>query len=363
MGGPAFAKTIFGSDIGVTMSDKDWHGESGRGAGMNRREFLHAALVQVVVAGLSAPVLAAQEGGPGGIPTRPLGKTGERVSIVGLGGWHIGTLDGQEAISVMHEAIDGGMTFFDNAWDYHQGGSEEIMGKALAIDGRRDKVFLMTKNCARDYEGSLRHLEDSLRRLKTDRIDLWQFHEINYADDPAWIFERGPLRAATEAKKAGKIRFIGFTGHKDIKFHLDMLSRPFEWDTVQMPINILDAHYRSFQKEVVPECNRRQIGVIGMKALAGGAIPKEVGIGADACRRYALSLPITTLVCGIASRENLRQDLAVARNFKPMPEGEMRELLAKAEAAGRDGRYERFKTTLNFDGGYHRKQHGVPTKG
>ena len=326
----------------------------------SRRDFLRATASGLTLAGIGPSLLDAQEESPAGIPTRPLGKTGERVSIVGLGGWHIRTLPDKEAISVMHEAIDEGMTFFDNAWDYHQGRSEEIMGKALASGGRRDKVFLMTKNCARDYEGSKQHLEDSLRRLQTDRLDLWQFHEINYPEDPSWIFERGVLRAALEAKKAGKVRYIGFTGHKDIKFHSEMLSKPFDWDTVQMPINILDAHYRSFQKEVVPECNRRQIGVIGMKALAGGALPDEVHVTAEVCRRYALSLPISTLVCGIRSRENLRQDLAVARNFKPMSETELADLRATTEKAGRDGKYERFKTTRMYDGGYHRRQHGIP---
>lgn len=335
-------------------------GREDRDGGWNRREFLRTALGHLALVGSGAPLIAAQREGPGGIPTRPLGKTGERVSILGLGGWHIGTLPEAEAISVMHEAIDEGITFFDNAWDYHQGGSEELMGKALSVGGRRDKVFLMTKNCARDEEGSRRHLEDSLRRLKTDRIDLWQFHEINYEDDAAWIVERGPLKVAMEARKAGKVRFVGFTGHKDIRYHLDMLSKPFEWDTVQMPINVLDAHYRSFQKEVVPECDRRQIGVIGMKGLAGGAIPKEVGITAEECRRYALSLPISTLVCGIASRDNLKQDLGIARNFKSMSKDELAGLLVKSQGAGREGRYERFKTTRMFDGGYHRQQHGVP---
>jgi aryl-alcohol dehydrogenase-like predicted oxidoreductase len=325
----------------------------------NRREFLQATGAGLALAGMGSSVLADQQDSPAGIPTRPLGKTGERVSIVCLGGWHIGTLPEQEAIAVMHEAIDQGMTFFDNAWDYHQGHSEQLMGKALATGGRRDKVFLMTKNCARDYQGSKQHLEDSLRRLQTDRLDLWQFHEINYREDPDWIFERGALRAALEAKKDGKVRYIGFTGHKDIDFHLAMLAKPFDWDTVQMPINILDAHFRSFQKQVVPECQRRRIGVIGMKALAGGDIPDKVGVSAEVARRYALSLPISTLVCGIRSRENLRQDLAVARNFKPLSEAEIAALVAKTEAAGREGRYERFKTTRNFDGAYHRQQHGV----
>jgi len=326
----------------------------------NRREFLKAAAAGLAMAGFGSPVLAAEERGSHGVPRRPLGKTGEKVSIVGLGGWHIGAVGEQrEAIAIMHEAIDEGMTFFDNAWDYHQGGSEEVMGKALATGGRRDKVFLMTKNCARDYQGSKKHLEDSLRRLQTDRLDLWQFHEINYPDAPEMIFERGAMKAALEAKQAGKIRYIGFTGHKDIELHLKMLAKSTDWDTAQMPINLLDAHYRSFQKHVVPECNRRRIGVLGMKALAAGALPEKLGFDAVACRRYALSLPISTLICGIRSRENLRQDIALARNFKPMTEADVADLLARSEDAGKDGRHEEFKTTRNFDSGYHRRQHGV----
>jgi predicted aldo/keto reductase-like oxidoreductase len=329
---------------------------------LKRRDFLKTSALSVAAAGMGARALADQQEGPAGIPTRSLGRSGERVSIVGMGGWHIGTVEEKEAIRIMHEAIDEGMTFFDNAWDYHKGGSEEVMGKALATGGRRQKVFLMTKNCDRDYKGSRQHLEDSLRRLQTDCIDLWQFHEINWPVDPDWILERGGLKYALEARKAGKVRYIGFTGHKDIDHLLKMLAKnagdDFEWDTVQMPINVLDAHYRSFQKQVVPECNRRKISVIGMKALACGAIPNQLGIAAADCRRYALSQPISTLVCGIRSRENLLQDLAMARNFRPMSEAEAAEMLAKTKTAGADGKYEGFKTTTGFDGPYHRRQHG-----
>lgn len=331
---------------------------------LNRRDFLQAAVGLAAGAGamgLMDPnwVLAAQEESPAGIPRRPLGKTGEKVSIVGVGGWHVASIDERDSIALMHEAIDEGINFFDNAWDYHDGRAEEVMGKALATGGRRQKVFLMTKDCNRDYKGSLAHLDDSLRRLRTDHLDLWQFHEINYPQDPDWIVEQGGVKAALEAKKAGKVRFIGFTGHKDFDFLLKTLSKPFPWDTVQMPINVLDAHYRSFQKNLVPECTRRGVAVIGMKALAGGAIPKEVGVSAADCRRYALSLPISTLVCGITSREELRQDLGVARGFRPMSPEEMQALVAKTAAAGSKGEYERFKTTRRYDGAYHRRQHGV----
>ncbi|NQT36865.1 MAG: aldo/keto reductase [Planctomycetes bacterium] len=322
-----------------------------------RREFLKASVATLAAAGLGSSVLAEQRDDPSGIPTRPLGKTGQRVSIIGIGGYHIGVPDEKEGIALMHEAIDQGVTFFDNAWDYHSGGSEEVMGKALATGGRRDKVFLMTKNCNRDYEGSRQHLEDSLRRLKTDRLDLWQFHEINWDVDPDWVFERGGLKYALEAQKAGKVRFIGFTGHKDIAHHLKMLGKPHDWDTVQMPLNLLDAHYRSFQKKVVPECVRRKIGVVGMKALSGGVIPKELEISAEICRRFTLSLPISTLVCGIRSRKELQQDIAIARSFKPLTEAEIDRLLSANEEPGSDGKLERYKTT-RYGSAYHFRQHG-----
>jgi predicted aldo/keto reductase-like oxidoreductase len=322
----------------------------------NRREFLKAWVAGLTAAGFGPAVLADQQQSPSGIPTRPLGKTGVRIPIVGLGGYHVGIPDEKESIAIMPEAIDRGMTFFDNAWDYHNGGSEEKMGKALATGGRRHKVFLMTKCCGRDYKTARQHLEDSLRRLKTDHLDLWQFHEINWAVDAEWIYDRGALKAALEAQKAGKVRFIGFTGHKDPKFHLKMLSTPYEWATVQMPINLLDAHYRSFQKLVVPECNKRKIGVIGMKSLAGGLIPTKVGIAAEVCRRFSLSLPISTLVCGIQSRKDLRQDLAMARSFKPMTPEELEKHLAETKVPGSNGKLELWKTT-RYGSAYHFKQH------
>jgi predicted aldo/keto reductase-like oxidoreductase len=322
----------------------------------NRREFLRLSAASLAAAGIGSTVLAQQQPSPAGLPKRPLGKTDQWVSIIGLGGHHIGIPAEKEAIAIIHEAIDEGITFFDNAWDYHNGGSEEKMGKALATGGRRQKVFLMTKCCARDYDGARQHLEDSLRRLQTETIDLWQFHEINWDVDPDWIFDRGALKYALEARQAGKIRYIGFTGHKDLAHHLKMLSKPFEWDTVQMPINCLDAHYRSFQTKVVPECVRRRIGVIAMKALAGGVIPSQLRITAETCRRFALSLPVSTLVCGIRSRDDLRQDVTIARNFQPMTPDEIDNLLAQTKGPGSDGKLEPFKTT-RFGSEYHFKQH------
>ncbi len=297
-----------------------------------------------------------QSDGEKGVPTRPLGRTGERIPIVGLGGYHIGNPEEREAIRIMHEAIDEGMTFFDNSWDYHDGGSEQVMGKALATEGRRDKVFLMTKVCDRDYEGAKRHLEDSLKRLQTDRIDLWQFHEINWDVDPDWVLEKGGLRAAIEARQQGKVRYIGFTGHRNPAHHLKMLAKPFEWDTVQMPINLLDAHYRSFQQQVLPVCGKQKVSVIGMKALGSGLIPQRLQIDASICRRFALTLPITTLVCGIESRENLRQDLAMARSFQPVSEPEMERLLAQVATPGKGGELEPWKGT-GYGSRHHREQH------
>jgi len=321
-----------------------------------RREFLHTALAGLA---MGSSVVAAQQPGPAGLPTRPLGSTGERITIVGLGGWHIGALqERREAVAIMHEAIDLGMTFFDNCWDYHEGRSEQWMGQALATDGRRDKVFLMTKVCGRSYRTAKQHLDDSLRRLRTDRIDLWQFHGMKWDDDAQLIFaEDGALKAALEARKAGKIRFIGFTGHKAPQFHRAMLDQSFAWDAAQMPINVVDAHYQSFQKQVLPICAERKIGVIGMKALASqqGRIVTELGIPAETCRRFSLSLPISALVCGITSKENLRQDVAMARNFKPMTEAELTQLLAKVREPGSDGRIEAYKTD-NYGCDWHHRQ-------
>ncbi|MEW6160202.1 MAG: aldo/keto reductase, partial [Verrucomicrobiota bacterium] len=251
---------------------------------IRRREFLQTTTAAVAGTALTHPIFAQNQDAP--IPTRPLGKTGERVSILCLGGWHIGAVsDKSEAIRIMHGAIDEGMTFFDNAWDYHNGKSEEWMGEALAQDGKRNKVFLMTKNCERDYAGSMKNLEGSLRRLRTDHLDLWQFHEMNWDEAPDWVFEKGGIKAAVEAQKAGKVRFIGFTGHKDPRHHLKMLNKPHDWATAQMPINVMDAHYRSFRNEVVPVCQDKGVAVLGMKSLGGGGqrgiIPEQAGVPAE----------------------------------------------------------------------------------
>ncbi|MEZ5352332.1 MAG: aldo/keto reductase [Bryobacteraceae bacterium] len=328
---------------------------------------MKTATQAVSAAALAEQVIAQTTPASGtGLPQRRLGRTGEKVSILCLGGWHIGSVkDDNEAVRIMHAAIDEGLTFFDNAWDYHDGHSEEVMGKALSMDNKRSKVFLMTKNCERDYAGSMRDLEESLRRLKTDHLDLWQFHEMVYDNDPDWVFEKGGLKAALEAKKQGKVRYIGFTGHKDPLIHLKMLGKPHAWDTAQMPINVCDAFYRSFQKQVVPVCLKKDVGVIGMKGLAGGAtqgrLIEELGLTADQCYRYSLSIPVTTQVVGITSMRQLQDDVKMARNFKPMSNSEMEALRNRVKDVAGDGRHEMFKSTKFYDGPHHRKQHGFAT--
>jgi aryl-alcohol dehydrogenase-like predicted oxidoreductase len=329
----------------------------------NRREFLQTSIAAGSVLALSQNLLAAQRDGGAGIPTRPLGGTGANVSILCLGGWHIGKAgidDGQDiAIKLMHRALDEGVTFFDNAWDYHDGYSEELMGKA--IGDRRDKVFLMTKNCERDYEGSKRCLEESLRRLQTDHLDLWQFHEMVYDNDPEWVFDKGGMKAALEAQGAGKVRFIGFTGHKDPAIHLKMLHKPYRWASAQMPINVCDFFFRSFQHQVVPVCLQQGTGVLGMKSLGGGIdgkIPTSGIVSAKECIHFALSQPVSSLVVGLRNESDLNQALGVARDFRPLSHQQQQEILDKVKDESGDGRHELFKTSKDFDGPYHRKQHG-----
>jgi uncharacterized protein len=334
------------------------------GSTTTRREFLfEAATAGLALSALASDVFANQQAaGATGLPTRLLGRTGERVSILCLGGWHIGSVkDHDAAIRIMHTAVDQGLTFFDNCWDYHDGGAEEIMGRALS-DGRRNKVFLMTKNCERDYAGSLKCLEDSLRRLRTDRIDLWQFHEIIYDNDPDWVFDKGGLKAAMEARKAGKVRYIGFTGHKDPSIHLSMLRKPFAWDACQFPVNVLDLHYRSFQKQVLPVCLKSKVGAIGMKGFGGGnGIARQAGIGPEEAYRYALSQPVASQVVGMTTLEQLEQNIALARGFTPLSDAEQAALAEKVKPLATDGRFEQFKSTQNFDGPVHRRQHGFTT--
>jgi predicted aldo/keto reductase-like oxidoreductase len=297
-----------------------------------------------------------------GIPTRQLGKTGLEVSIIGFGGGHFCRkhISEAESVRLVQTAVDCGVSFMDNAWEYHDGESERRMG--IALQGRRDKVVLMTKVCGRDRQTAEDHLHESLRRLQTDVIDVWQFHEINYDNDPDWIFsDGGAMEAALAARQAGKIRFIGFTGHKSPHIFQKMLAQDFPWDTCQLPVTVMDPHYRSFVREILPELDRRGIGAIGMKSLGGDAqLVKSVGLTPRQCRQFALSQSISTLVCGIESTENLDQDLGAARGFEPMSDHEQSELLDQVRDEAADGRHEWYKSTQYYDSGYHRNQHGFP---
>ena len=298
----------------------------------------------------------------GELPRRALGKTGLQVSVLCFGGAHWGRIpDDGEAIRLVHAAIDAGMNFFDNAWEYNGGRSEELMGKAL--QGKRQQVALMTKVCShgRDKKVALQQLDDSLRRLKTDYLDLWQIHEVVYDDDPDRHFApNGGAEALLEAKRQGKVRFIGFTGHKHPGIHLKMLSRDFPFDTCQMPLNVFDGTYRSFEREVLPVLNQRGIAPLGMKSLTGNAEPIKQGIvRPEEAIRYVLSLPIASLVSGIDSPQVLKQNLDIARRFTPMTVAEMEGLRARVAMFAMDGRYELFKSTNRYDGRIGREQHGI----
>lgn len=306
----------------------------------------------------------AQKNSANGIPTRRLGRTDEQVSILCVGGAHLGRAaqdDGEKAgLKLAHAALDNGVSFWDNAYVYLGGYAEEFMGKAL--EGRRDKVFLMTKNSGRDYKFSQECLETSLRRLKTDHLDLWQFHETNYDNDPDWVFEKGGLKFALEAQKAGKVRYIGFTGHKHPRIHAKMLDKGYDWATAQMPINPMDYFYRSFQREAVPLCLAKDVGVLGMKCLGGGPrvaeIPATTKVTAEMCVRWALSLPISSLVRGYLKIDQLMADVKIARDFEPLREAERMKIMALAEPEAGDGRHELFKSTQSYDGPLYRKMHG-----
>ena len=316
--------------------------------------------------GALAAQAVAQDDKGRGIPTRRLGHTDEQVSILCLGGAHLGRAakdDGEaQAIKLAHAALDNGVFFWDNAWRYHDGYAEEFMGKALK--GHRDRVFLMTKNSGRDEKVSRQCLEDSLRRMRTDRIDLWQFHETNYDNDPDWVFERGGLKFALEAQKAGKVRYIGFTGHKHPSIHVKMLNKGYEWASSQMPINPMDHFYRSFEKEAVPLCLAKDVGVIGMKCLGGGPrqgeIPATTKVTAEMCVRWALSLPVSSIVRGYLTIEQLMADVKIARGFRPLTLEGREEIMALAAPEAGDGRHEHFKSTQRYDDPFYREMHGFP---
>ena len=305
--------------------------------------------------------------GTSGIPLRPLGTTGVSVSMLCLGGFHLSVPPEDEATRIIHTAIDNGITFMDNAWEYADNESERRMGNALAQDGYRDKVFLMTKNCAHDRTAanSMVKLEESLRRLQTDHLDLWQIHEVTFPDDPDRIFAPGgAAEAMLQAKEEGKVRFIGFTGHKSPAIFRRMLSQGFPWDTLQMPVSVLDANFNSFQTEIMPIAQEQGIGVIGMKSLAAGHLFDDpaIDITAEEAIRYALSQPIASLCTGIDSMAILEQNLRIAREFVPMTAEEQAAAVDKVFHHAWAGQHEPFKTSFQFEGNEARREHGIPLK-
>ena len=299
------------------------------------------------------------------VPRRPFGRHPDPVSIIGLGGYHLGKARTKaEAVRIVHEAIDAGINFLDNAWEYHEGESEERMGRA--IEDRRESVFLMTKVCTHGRDGrvAMRQLDESLRRLRTDYLDLWQIHECVYYNDPDRHFARGGVvEALVQAKEQGKVRYVGFTGHKDPEIHLRMLSFDFPFDACQLPLNGFDAHFKSFQTRVLPELARRRIAPIGMKSLGGdGRVVKKKAAAIDDALRYAMSLPVCTTVSGIDSMKVLRQNLRIARGFEPMSAKERKAYEESLAEYGPDGRFELYKTSAEHEGEVGRKQHGFPSQ-
>jgi predicted aldo/keto reductase-like oxidoreductase len=299
------------------------------------------------------------------IGSRPFGRHADRVSILGIGGYHLGKARTiAEAIRIVHEGIEAGINFLDNAWEYHDGESERRMGRAIA--DRRDAVFLMTKVCThgRDAKVAMRQLDESLRRLRTDHLDLWQIHECVYDNDPERHFSRGGVIEALERAKAqGKTRYVGFTGHKNPDIHLRMLAFDFPFDACQLPLNGFDAHFRSFQSRVLPELARRQIAAIGMKSLGGdGRVISKKAARVEDALRYAMSLPVCTTVSGIDSLKVLRQNLGIARRFSPMS-ARARQVYEQSLADDAlDGRFELYKTSAEHEGDVGRRQHGFPSQ-
>jgi len=336
----------------------------------NRRSFIKGAAVLGAAPLLPGGSMAQQQSDPsqqipeGQVPKKPLGHTGVQVSAMGLGGYHLGSAEtDQAAMEIVAKAFDHGVTFFDNAWEYHDGLSEERVGKALK--GKRDQAFVMTKVCThgRDKKIAMRMLEESLRRLQTDHLALWQVHEVVYENDPDLIFApNGVAEALVAAKQQGKVRFIGFTGHKDPEIHLRMLSHDFPFDTVQMPLNCCDATFRSFETQVLPEATRRGIAALGMKSLGGsGELVRHGAVAPGEGLRYAMSLPVATTISGVDTMQVLDQNLKVAVNFEPLAAAEMQALRNQCRFLASDGRLELFKMTTKYDGKVGREQHHFPT--
>ena len=323
---------------------------------MHRRDFLKTTATALLGA-IGAPKVFAAPLGQ--MPYRTLGHTGEKVSLVGIGGAHIGGWSMLEstAVSIVRTALDNGINFLDNSWDYGGGKSEKRMGAALR-DGYRARAFLMTKVDGRSAEAATRQLDESLQRLQTDHVDLLQIHEVIRMNDPERVFAAGgAIEALVKAKQAGKVRYIGFTGHKSPDIHLHMLEladrHGFVFDSVQMPLNVMDAHFNSFGRRVLPVLVKKNIGVLAMKSLAFGHILQSGAATAPECLRYAMSLPVSVCITGCDSLKILQQALDVARSFVPLRAEEVSSLLARTEAFARDGKFEPYKTTTDFDSTTH----------
>ncbi len=324
---------------------------------MKRREFLKSAAATAVISTWADRI---SYGAEGTIAYRTLGHTGEKVSMVGIGGYHIGNPSEDEAIRIVRTALDSGVNFLDNCWDYHDGDSEVRMGKALR-DGYRKKAFLMTKIDGQTRKAASQQIDESLKRFQTDHLDLLQFHEVIRPGDPDRIFgPGGSFEAAQEAKKQGKIRYIGFTGHKDPEIHLKMLrtafAHNFTFDSVQMPLNVMDAHFNSFQQKVLPVLVEHKIGVLGMKPMGSGIILKSKVVTPVECLHYAMSLPTSVVITGCDSMNVLQQALDAARSYKPLEKSQVAELLAKTAPVAAKGEFELYKTSNNFDGTAHNPQ-------
>ncbi len=341
----------------------------------SRRRFINQTAVYSAALAVSGLPLAGQQhtapaAQEGSIPKRKFGRHPDQVSALGIGGHHLGNASSvDEAIAILHEAVDNGITFCDNAWEYNNHRSEEWMGKALQA-GYRDKVFLMTKVCThgRDASVAMQMLEESLGRLGTDHLDLWQVHAVVYDNDPELAYRKGGvLEALEKAKRQGKTRYAGFTGHKDPRIHKQMIDLGYPWDSVQFPINAFDAQFRSFQQVVLPEALQRGIAVLGMKPLNGDGAPfhhAEVKLTPQQALRYAMSVPgVTTTITGMESTAVLRQNLAIAKAFQPMSREEMEQVVAAVQPVAGDGRFEIYKTSLRYDDVVTRQMHEQPMEG
>jgi predicted aldo/keto reductase-like oxidoreductase len=350
--------TLTGSDSTQSLTERNDHSPlpdrilADQDFNVSRREFLGMTAASLLMAGgLGA---SAKSDSKNGVPYRTLGRTGEKVSLIGLGGYHLGSQsDPEDSVRIIRTGIDEGINFLDNCWDYNGGESEIRMGKALR-DGYRQKAFLMTKIDGRTKTAATAQLNESLRRLQTDRIDLLQFHEVIRDSDPDRIFAEGAMEVVQDARKAGKVRFIGFTGHKSPDVHLKMLAAAskhgFKFDAVQMPLNVMDAHFNSFEKKVLPILTREGVGVLGMKSMGDHFILGSKTVTAVECLHYVMNLPTSVVITGCDSLPILQQALHAARSFQPMDASQVAALLARTAKAAEAGRFELYKTSHHFDG-------------